>query len=349
VVRAAAAHLAPVFMDTDATVDKVVEWVRRAGAEGVDLLVFPEAFVPGYPYWIECYPPLDQVAANAKYISASIEVAGPEIARVQAAAREAGVVVSLGISERALGGSTCFNSMVTIDADGTVRGVHRKLQPTYAERYIWGQGDGSTLSVYDTQVGRLGGLACWEHTMNLARQALIVQGIQIHAGAWPGLSTMAGFLDVADAQIEAMMKRQALTAQCFVVTASNPVDQGCLDWMERELGPQKHVGLAGGDPPVRELPGRPAHRAGGETRRRRPGPWTWTWTRSPASRSGWTPPGTTRAQRSCGCWWTPSPSGTPRGRRRRWARPASRCRAMRWPHDAEDFQDLRAVHTVGTL
>ncbi len=82
--------------------------------------------------------------------------------------------------------------------------------------------------------------------MNLARQALIVQGIQIHAGAWPGLSTMAGFVEVADAQIEAMMKTHALTGQCFVVTASNPVDQGCLDWLERELGPQDKVGVAGG-------------------------------------------------------------------------------------------------------
>ncbi len=87
---------------------------------------------------------------------------GPEIARVQAAAKEAAVAVVLGISERDQG--TCYNTQVFIERDGSLLGIHRKLQPTYAERFIWGQGDGSTLSVFDSSVGRLGGLACWEHT-----------------------------------------------------------------------------------------------------------------------------------------------------------------------------------------
>ncbi|MFB7914466.1 carbon-nitrogen hydrolase family protein [Streptomyces sp. NPDC056061] len=242
----AAVHAAPVFMDTEATVDKVIGFVERAGREGIDLLVFPETFVPGYPYWIEAYAPLDQQSANAAYAGASVEVAGPQIARVRSACRRAGVGTVLGVSERLPGTRTCFNSQVFIDPDGSLLGVHRKLQPTYAERIVWAQGGGSTLGVFDSALGRIGGLACWEHTMNLARQALIAQGQEIHAAAWPGLSTMAGFEAVADIQIDAMMKTHALTAQTFVVSAGNPVDATCLSWMESAMGPQKHITEGGG-------------------------------------------------------------------------------------------------------
>jgi predicted amidohydrolase len=242
----AAVHAAPVFMDTEATVDKAVGFIEQAGREGIDLLVFPETFVPGYPYWIEAYAPLDQQGADAAYAGASVEVPGPQIDRVRSACRRAGVGVVLGVSERLAGTRTCFNSQVFVDPDGALLGVHRKLQPTYAERMVWAQGGGATLSVFDSALGRVGGLVCWEHTMNLARQALIVQGQEIHAAAWPGLSTMAGFEAVADTQIDAMMKTHALTAQAFVVSAGNPVDQTCLDWMESTLGPQKHITAGGG-------------------------------------------------------------------------------------------------------
>jgi predicted amidohydrolase len=233
-------------MDTEATIDKVVHFIEQAGRAGMDLLVFPETFVPGYPYWIECYPPLRQVAANAAYTAAAVEVPGPQVQRVQVAAARAGVEVVLGVCERLTGTGTCFNSQVFIDADGALLGVHRKLQPTYVERIVWAQGGGATLSVFDSRSGRIGGLACWEHTMNLARQALIEQGQQIHAAAWPALSTMAGFEAVADAQIEAMMKTHALTAQVFVVCAANPVDDTCLSWMTDNIGSQDLVKSGGG-------------------------------------------------------------------------------------------------------
>ena len=244
--KVAAAHAAPVYMDVERGIDKVCAWIAEAGRQQVRLLVFPEVFIPGFPYWINAYPPLIQAGLNRRYQDCSIEVPGPEIERVQAAAREAGVAVVLGFSERMKRGRTCYNAMAFIDVDGTLLGVHRKLQPTYAERYIWGQGDGSTLKVFDSQVGRIGGLACWEHTMNLARQALVQQGLQIHAGCWPALSTLAGFEAVADAQIEAMMKNHALTGQCFVVVASSPVTPEMLAFMERELGPQAYTAAGGG-------------------------------------------------------------------------------------------------------
>lgn len=158
------------------------------------------------------------------------------------------------------GGFTLFNSQVFIEGtSGAILGVHRKLQPTFAERYVWAQGDGSTLKVWSAIASRpseedgsrgasynLGGLCCWENTMNGARQALLEQGQHVHAAAWPALSTMRGFEALADAQIEALMKTHALTAQVFVVCAANYVDDGCLDWMETNLGPQDYVKKGGG-------------------------------------------------------------------------------------------------------
>jgi len=243
-VKVAAVHAAPVFLDVDRTIDKVVELVARAGAEGVELLVFPEVFVPGFPYWINCYPPIVQPGLHLRYHAASVAVTGPEVDRVRAAARQAGTVVVLGVNER--DGGTLYNTQVVIGDDGSLIGLHRKLQPTFAERTVWGQGDASTLKVWETAVGRVGGLVCWEHTMNLARHALIAQDEQIHAGSWPSLATLAGFADVFDDQVEAMSRSHAITGQCFVVVAQNPVTQEMLDVMADALGRQEFMTAGGG-------------------------------------------------------------------------------------------------------
>jgi predicted amidohydrolase len=136
---------------------------------------------------------------------------------------------------------------VHIDSDGTILGVHRKVQPTHAERFVWSQGDGSTLRTYETKAGyNLSGLCCWEHTMNGAREALIQGNQHVHVGAWPSLSTVAGFETVADLQIEALMKNHALTAQVFVLSASNYVDETCLNWLRDNIGDPGNLLKAGG-------------------------------------------------------------------------------------------------------
>ncbi|CAF1280582.1 unnamed protein product [Rotaria sordida] len=246
VFKAAAVHAAPVFMNKVATTERVIEYIKDAKKASVELLVYPETFIPGYPYFIECYPTLIQPPVLAEYIEQSVEIDAPEISKIQAACRDYGVCIVLGVSERMSGTHTCFNSQIFIESDGTLLGVHRKLQPTYVERIIWANGGGYTLRCYPSKRGILGGLACWENTMNGARQALIQQGEQIHAGAWPALSTMAGFEAVADIQIDAMMKNHALTGQCWVICASNTIDQYCLDWMEAKLGKQELVKVGGG-------------------------------------------------------------------------------------------------------
>lgn len=243
-IKAAAVHAAPIYMDKEKTLEKVVRLIARAAREGTQLVAFPETFVPGYPYFINAYPP--NASTVAKYAAESV-VVSEDLRDVQTICAYHKVTAVLGISERMQGENTLFNSVVTIDADGTILGVHRKLQPTFAERFVWAQGSGFTLKTYQTVSGyRLGGLACWEHTMNNARQALIDQGQHVHVGCWPALSTMQGFEAVADDQIEALMKNHALTAQAFVLCASNYVDDTCLKWMEENLGPQDNVKAGGG-------------------------------------------------------------------------------------------------------
>lgn len=188
-------------------------------------------------------PPLNQIAALTSYAEQSVVVTptSPDLLPLLTACRASSVAISLGISERVEHGYTLFNSQLHIDTTGALLGVHRKLQPTYVERAVWAQGSGHTLRTWRTSAGyNLGGLACWEHTMNGARQALIQSAQHLHAAAWPALSTMAGFEKVADAQIE------ALTAQVFVVCASTFVDDACLRWMDATLGPQDLLKPGGG-------------------------------------------------------------------------------------------------------
>ena len=246
IVKLAAAHVAPVFMDVQSSTEKAAQWITRAGAEGIDLLVFPEVFLPGFPYWINCYAPLAQVKINTRYQETSITINGPEVALLVDAVKAAGVTVIIGVSERRKDGRTCHNSAIFITPENGVIGVHRKLQLTYAERYIWGQGDGSTLIAPDTQVGRVSALCCWEHTMNLARQSVIEMQAEVHAALWPGLSAIAGFESLADLQIEAMMRNHAFTGGCFVIASASPVCPEVLDFMASELGPQELLGLGGG-------------------------------------------------------------------------------------------------------
>ncbi len=199
-IRIAAIQATPVFLDAEATVEKACDLIREAGGNGADLAVFPEAFVPGYPIWSWFIPPGQTHPLRALYtklLENALTVPGPLTDRLCHAARDAGVTVAIGINERnaEASGTTLFNTILYIGADGAILGKHRKLMPTAGERLIWGQGDGSDLDVYDLPIGRLSGLICWENYMPLARAALWTWGTQILvAPTWdrgePWISTL---------------------------------------------------------------------------------------------------------------------------------------------------------------
>ncbi len=243
-ITVAAAHSSSVLFEREATIAKACSLIDEAGRLGVELLLFPEVYVPGFPYWINLYPPGEQHATQVRYTQASVSLASQQLAPVLAAAARARTVVVLGISER-LGG-TIYNSQVFIDADGRVAGVHRKIQLTYAERFLWGQGDGATLGGIDCAAGRVGGLICYEHMMNLARQALIDDQVAIHCASWPSFSSTRGRGEAFDQLVDTLMKAHAITGQLFVVMAQNPVTADMLATIERQLGPQQVIRPGGG-------------------------------------------------------------------------------------------------------
>ncbi len=198
--KVAAVQATPVFLDREATIDKACELIATAGSEGARLIVFPEAFIPTYPEWVWGIPPGEQGLLNELYselLTNSVTIPSDATDRLCEAARLANAYVVMGMSERNVeaSGASLYNTLLYIDAQGEILGKHRKLVPTGGERLVWAQGDGSTLQVYDTPLGKLGGLICWENYMPLARYAMYAWGTQIYVAAtWdrgqPWLSTL---------------------------------------------------------------------------------------------------------------------------------------------------------------
>jgi len=242
-LRVAAAHYAPVLLDRGATLDKVVRIIAEAGAAGVRLLGFPETFVPGYPYWLAVVAFDEQGAVNRRYAEESVDLAGEDLKPVARACGKHRVNVVLGVSERY--GGTLFNTQVFIDDRGEVVGIHRKLQPTQVERALWGQGDGSTLRAYDLGVGRVGALICGEHSLNLARQALITQHPQFHVAAWPGGGAVRALDEWFRGHIWAQSRSHAYSSGCFLIAAADPMTRDNLAVIEEALGPQPKLQTGG--------------------------------------------------------------------------------------------------------
>lgn len=187
--------------------------IGEAAAAGASLIVFPETWIPSYPYFHSRAADRDAFARLYEHhFEHSVIVGGPQWMRIAAAAREAAAIVVIGINEREARGGTLYNTLAYIGSDGQLLGKHRKLVPTLSERLIWGYGDGSDLDVYDTVGGRLGGLICYEHHMAPARYALAGLGVQIHASVWPGW-------EILDPVVDAATRQLAYENACFVVVA----------------------------------------------------------------------------------------------------------------------------------
>jgi len=176
--RVAAVQATPAYLDREATLDIVADRVAEAGADGANLVVFPESFVPGYPDWVWRMTAARDGEWYRRFHDQAVEVDGPHLAKACAAAEAAGVWVALGITERTASG-TLYNSVVYIDDRGEIAGLHRKLIPTAAERTVWANGQGPMLTVVDIGGVKVGSLICWENYMPLARAALYEKGIDV--------------------------------------------------------------------------------------------------------------------------------------------------------------------------
>jgi aliphatic nitrilase len=235
---AAAVQRPPCILDVEAGVRRAVETILEAADGGARLIVYPETWLPNYPYW---HPFSSEPGAFSelyrRLFENSISVPGPEVERIGAAAARTNSTVVIGVNEREERGGTLYNTLCYLGPDGRVLGKHRKLVPTLSERLIWGAGDGSDLDVYDTGTGRLGGLICYEHQMAPARYALAGLGIQVHASVWPGYRFLHPIIDAATRHL-------AYENACFVVVARDVISAEDLP-----------EGLALADPAIWEATG----------------------------------------------------------------------------------------------
>src|SRR5262245_15433693 len=222
-VRVAAVQATYELMDRDATIDRVAELTAAAARDGAQLVVLPEVFVPGTPFWIDTQPIWEGDAEWFRLLAENaVTVPGPATDRLGEIAREHGVWLVVGVQEREPGGGTIYNTVVYLSPNGAVVDKHRKLMPTGSERTVWGMGDGSTLRVVDTPFGRIGGLICWENYMPLARFAMYAQGVDL----W-----LAPTFAVGDAWV-ATMRHLARENRMFVVGV-NPVCHA--DWIRADF------------------------------------------------------------------------------------------------------------------
>ena len=235
--KVAVVQAAPVLFDREATVEKACKLIHETAVQRVELVLFPEAFIPAYPRGLS----FGMVVGNRtpegrslwqRYWDNAVEIPSPATETIGAAVREAGVYMAIGIIERdsEFSGGTLYCTTLYYSPDGEILGKHRKLKPTGSERLIWGEGDGSTMPVFDTELGKIGGLICWENYMPLARTFMYSKGVELY------LAPTADSRDTWQATIQHI----ACEGRCFVL--------GCNQFVTKEMYPadlQKHPELAG--------------------------------------------------------------------------------------------------------
>jgi predicted amidohydrolase len=234
---AAAVQAEPIFLDRDASVDKACELIATAGKAGAALIVFPETWIPGYPFW-HTTSGVFSGETYAELWKNAVEFPSTSTSRLAQAAKLANAYVVIGINERdTVSRGTLYNTLLYLSPEGDVVHKHRKLMPTFTERTVWGFGDGSDLDVLETPLGRLGGLICWEHQMTLAKYALYAQGEQVHCSVWPAYTSQNDHIDFGTRQY-------AFEGACFVVSSCGIARPGSLPTNLRDQAVEANGGTA---------------------------------------------------------------------------------------------------------
>jgi nitrilase len=228
VVKIAACHVSPIFLNAEKTTEKALRLIDEAASNGAHLIAFPESYIPGFPLWAGTGAPVDNSGLFARFVGASIYADGPEIAQIQSRCAERKVAVSLGFSERSRHSVGClWNSNIVIGENGKVLAHHRKMCPTYWEKLVWSNGDGYGLQVCDTaSAGKVGTLICGENTNPLARYAMMAQGEQVHVAsfppAWP-TKRRGGYQNRTANAVRSAA--HSFEAKCFTVVSAAVLDE----------------------------------------------------------------------------------------------------------------------------
>lgn len=229
IIRVGACQISPKFFNKQQTLEKTCQFIEEGGRLGLDLLVFPEAYFCGYPYWRGSVSVKRSTELAAQMIRTAIRWDGEEAQRLAEAAQKAKVNCVIGCNELSdrPGSLTIYNSLIVINRDGKILGRHRKLMPTHTERAYWGRGDASDIRLFDLDIGKVGASICYEHHMTLLRAALAIKGEEIHCALWPGWWAVDKHLGDKYAQagaktcdIESAIRQHAIENQVFVISSS---------------------------------------------------------------------------------------------------------------------------------
>ena len=226
--KVAAVQAAPAYMDLKGTVEKTVSLIEKAAEEGAALIVFPETWIPGYPFWAWLGAPAWGMQFVQAYSQNSLEINSSEYRVICEAAAENNIHVMLGFSERY--NNTLYIAQALIGPDGKTVFTRRKLKPTHVERSIFGNGDGSDFQVADTPMGRVGALCCWEHIQPLSKYIMFNDNEQIHCASWPAFGLYDGVAYALGHEINMRASQvYALEGQCFVIASCALVTKDIVD------------------------------------------------------------------------------------------------------------------------
>lgn len=232
--KAAAVQASPVFLNAEATVDKAISIIAEAASNGAQLAAFPEVFVAGYPYWNWIMTPVQGSAWYEKLYTNSITVPGPEVDKLCKAAKQHDIHVVIGVNERGQSFGELYNTNLIIDNKGNLVGKHRKLVPTWAEKLTWTGGDGSSLKVYNTEIGPIGTLACGENTNTLARFTLLSQGELIHIANYISLPVAPPDYNMAEA-IKIRAAAHSFEGKVFTIVSCSTITKEIIDIMKVDV------------------------------------------------------------------------------------------------------------------
>lgn len=243
--RVAAVQSAPVYLDLDASIDKAIVLIAEAAQNGAKLIAFGENWLPGYPWFIWLDSPAWSMQFIQRYHDNSLVYGSPQAERLAQAAKKHSIMVAVGLSEKR--GGSLYMGQWLIDAQGETVGQRRKLKPTHVERTVFGEGDGTDLTVWPTELGRIGAMCCWEHLQPLSKYALYAQDEQVHIAAWPSFSVYRGAANVLGPEVNNSITRvYAVEGQCFVVAPCSVVSQEMIELLCGDDPVKRQLLLAGG-------------------------------------------------------------------------------------------------------
>ena len=241
--KAAAVQAAPVFLDAEATADKACKLIEKAASGGAKLIGFPEGFISGYPWWVWLTDPITGSPLQQKLMENAVEIPGPVVKKLSEAARKNNIYVCISVSEKE--GGSLYLTQLWFNPLGDLMGKHRKMKPSGGERLIWGDGEASMMPVFDTEIGRLGGLQCWEHWIPLNIQAMNAKNEQVHVASWPCFVPDDEAL-TSEAPNEVSARFYALATQSYVISSTQIHTQEIYEKMGRLPAYEGFVEYGGG-------------------------------------------------------------------------------------------------------